>query len=261
MLHWAHMEQTPGDAYEFEHDPLLELQLHPEKLRGIDQELGPRGIGAFVVPAVLTPWQVRYMQEEIFDPFRVAWRDNHDEYVNQRGVTITENHTVFALKLHQGDPSWIRRVPRMRALTYEVEKLANSLSGVFPSLEGWQADEMSLHRYDDPDVGLSFHRDNLRFSGLIAVITLEGASDFAVRHGDSGEEVRFPVGEGDLALTRATGLYPQTDSKGRPVNLCPEHAVLDLKTPHRSSFIVRANTRSHESLPGFTFDNWSPDEV
>lgn len=230
---------------------VLSLSVGAEKLRGIDDALGPKGIGSFVLRNVLDPDQIELTQAEIFDPHKVAWRDNHDSFTNRRGIEVVENHTVYALKLSDGDQEPVARVPHMRALASNVEKLVRGLSGVFPNLHHWKTDEMSLHRYDDPEIGLSFHKDNLRFTGLVGVLTLEGESDVVIK-GESGDEHVLPMFPGDLNLTRATGLYDAP--KG--VNLCPDHAVMNLRTPYRTSFIVRDNDRPHLPVPGFTYDNW-----
>ena len=156
------------------------------------------------------------------------------------------------------DPQDLRglTVPQMRQLAGEIEGLIRGMGFLFPSLYGWTADEMSLHRYDDPDVGLSFHKDNLRFPGLVAVATIEGESDFCIQEVEQLGEVekttiyRQPVRAGDLAFTRGPNLFPsESDIRG-------EHAVLNLRTPFRTSFIVRANSRPDEALVGFNYANW-----
>lgn len=234
---------------------LLALDVNAKKFDGVDVVLGPSGIGSFVIRNVLDPDQIEIMQAEIFDPHCVGWRDNHDRYVNDRGLDIIENHDVFALKLSDGDQNVVASVPHMRALAANIQKLGRGLSGVFPNLRNWTADEMSLHRYDDPDIGLSFHRDNLRFTGLIAVLTLEGESDVVIRDETNTEHV-LPMYPGDLNLTRATLLYDSFDGSGWPEPLCPDHAVVNLRTSHRTSFIVRDNIVPDFVIPGFKFDNW-----
>ncbi len=233
----------------------LSLGVTAEKMQGIEPALGPGGLGTFVVSNLLTSEQLECMQIEIFDPKRVQWRDNHDRFTNRRGVEVVENHTVFALKLKRGNMRPVEQVPHMRALAGEIEGLVQSLNGIFPNLQAWEADEMSLHRYDDPDIGISFHKDNLRFIGLIAVLTLEGESDVLVKQTD-GTVQTISLGAGDLNLTRATSLY-DSFTNGRLDNLCPEHAVVNLRTPFRTSFIVRANSRPDDVIPGFSYDNWA----
>lgn len=248
-----------SSAVEIEHQRLrniLGLNINREKMPGIDKELGPQGIGSFVVRNVLDPVQLELIQAEVFDPHRVTWRDNHHRFVNRRGLEIVENHSVYALKLSRGDQSYIDRVPHLRALAANIQSLVRSLVKIFPSLDTWKIDEMSLHRYDDKDVGLSFHKDNLRFNGVIGVLTLEGESDVAIKDA-YGKSHLLEVAPGDLNLTRATGLY----AAPKGTNLCPDHAVLNLRTPHRTSFIVRDNTRPTESIPGFTYDNWGSEEI
>lgn len=232
----------------------LDLDVTPEKLHGIETALGPNGIGTFPIRSVLDNKQIGIMQREITDSSKVRWHSSHDEYINKRGIKIVQNHDSFALKLLQGDQSQVDNVPAMKALASNIEEFIQALSTHFPNLASWQADEMSLHRYD-ADIGLSYHKDNLRFTGLIAVLTLEGASDFAVKDA-SGNEVFYPVTEGDLMLTRATNLYPAVNENGNNINLCPDHAVLNLRTPYRTSFIVRANSRPNEQIQGFHFNNW-----
>ena len=252
--------QSYQDNEQLRLQELLCLDATGEKLAGIDAALGSDGVGTFVLRQVLDSDQIELMQAEVFDPHGVAWRDNHDRFINLRGLEVVENHTVFALKLHRGDKSKVEKVPHMRALAKNIEDLISGLDSDFPSLKGWRADEMSLHRYDNQEVGLSFHKDNLRFTGLIAVLTLEGESDVVIKDDDGNEHV-FAVGPGDLNLTRATGLYESRDENGKRINLCPEHAVMNLRTPYRTSFIARANNKPAETITGFEYDNWPVQET
>jgi hypothetical protein len=235
----------------------LELSVNDAKLVGLPEALGPRGIGSFMLSGVLSQNQLTTVMNEVMEPGNISWRDNHDSFVNMRNMTVVENHMTSALKLHKGDPSYIERVPHLATLADNIQQLVQSLDDIFPSLTQWTADEMSLHRYDDPEIGLSFHRDNLRFIGLIAVLAIEGESDFVIRD-EGGDEHVFATFPGDLVLTRATGLYPAFDDNGKPINLCPDHAVMNLRTPFRTSFIVRANNRPDEQIPGFSYANWKP---
>lgn len=231
---------------------ILRLDITPGKLHRIDHKLGPNGPGSFLLRSVLDERQIDLLHEEVFDPERVTHRDNHYVGPHKRHGTLVENHSVFALKLLQGDQSMVEKVPRMQALANNVEYFIRSLSVYFPSLEWYVADEMSLHRYDDQKVGLSFHKDNARFYGLVAIVTLEGQRDFQTMD-RSGRIETTTVREGDLHLTRVNGLYEPT---GFTSNICPDHAVVNLKTPYSTSFIVRANTLPNELVPGFTYDNW-----
>ena len=232
----------------------LQLSIDPKKFGEIGEALGPEGIGSIVLRNVLNPAQLTTMRYEIADPARVIWHDNHDQRLTERDITVVQNYDAFALKLLQGDQKMVQQVPKMRALAANIENLVKSLVPEFTSLADWVADDMSLHRYDDLAVGLSFHRDNKRFFGMIAVLSLEGVSDFLIK--DAAEQIHeFELTPGDLTLTRGTGLYPTEDGR----NLSPDHAVVNLKTPHRTSFIVRANDRPNDPIPGLIFDNWKPD--
>src|SRR5207244_1263757 len=185
---------------------------------------------------------------------KVAWRDNHNVFVNQRGITVVENHLVFALKLHRGDPSWVNRVPQMRSMVASIESYTRSLHKIFPALASWTADEMSLHRYDDQNVGLSYHKDNLRFNGVVGILELEGERDLGVIAPD-GRELTIPVWPGRLLFTRATGLYDvPPNSEGKQVNLSPDHGVYNLRTLTSTSFIFRANSTTDEQVPSFEYE-------
>lgn len=235
----------------------LDLQITPEKLHGIEKALGPEGIGTFPIVGALNPEQVQIMQQEIFDPQRVTWHDSHDDYLNERDMRIIQNHNSFALKLLQGDQSMVDNVPAMKALAMNIEEFVRALSAHFPNLASWHVDEMSLHRYDDPKIGLTYHKDNKRFPGIISVFTLEGTREFAVLDKDSNEHV-YLVSEGDLMLTRATKLWDEVDANGKVKNLCPDHRTGNLHTRFSTSFITRANDKPNEQIEGFTYDNWKP---
>jgi hypothetical protein len=112
----------------------------------------------------------------------------------------------------------------------------------------WEADELSLHRYDDPDLGLSLHKDNLRFTGVIAILSLEGKADLAT------DEKVYSAKPGDLLLLRAPGLL------NVPGDHRPEHSVVNLRTPTRTSMMLRANKRPNEQIKGFSYDNWPKDQ-
>ena len=178
------------------------------------------------------------------------WLDAHEEYENKRGLTIVQNHYTFALKLSRGDQSFLDRLPETTALKKRTQEFINGLSTVFPSLASWEADELSFHLYDDQEVGLSRHRDNLRFIGLVAIVAIEGECDLVITH--QGEDIHLPVIPGDLCLLRAPGLIETSEE------IRPEHSVQNLKTETRLSMMLRANNRPDEAIPGFRFNNWNP---
>jgi alkylated DNA repair dioxygenase AlkB len=187
-------------------------------------------------------------QAELQDPERVAWRDAHSTYINKRGLTIVQNHDVYALKLSRGDQSRLDRIPNLAQLYSYMHRYIRHLGRVLPGLAGWTPDELSLHRYDDAEVGLSFHKDNLRFTRLIGILSLEGECTLAVRR--DGAEQAFDAEPGDLMLLRGPGLVDSAE------DLRPEHAVVALRTPTRTSMMLRENSRPDERIPGFEFDNW-----
>ena len=209
------------------------------------------GTGVEIINSFADQTEVSSVLQEANDSEKVQWLDAHEVYKNNRGLTIIQNHFTFALKLSEGDQSFLDQLPETVALKERTQRFINDLSTVFPSLADWEADELSFHLYDDKEVGLSRHRDNLRFIGLIAIIAISGECDLVITH--KGEDIELPVIPGDLCLLRAPSLI---DSR---TEIRPEHSVQNLKTDTRLSMMLRANSRPTEAIKGFKFNNWDPD--
>lgn len=206
------------------------------------------GAGVEIINGFASCPEIDSVLKETRDPERVQWLDAHETYKNKRGLTIVQNHFTFALKLSAGDRSFLARLPQTMALKERTQKFINGLAGAFPSLADWEADELSFHLYDTKEVGLSRHRDNQRFVGVVAIISLDGECDLVVTH--QGQDIELPVIPGDLCLLRAPGLI-DTDEEIRP-----EHSIQNLRTDTRLSMMLRANNRPTEAIPGFKFNNW-----
>lgn len=154
----------------------------------------PNDIGAEVLKGFASAEEIAAVLGEASDPEKIQWIDSHDNYVNQRGLEITQNHFTFALKLSAGDQSILGDLPATVGLYHRTQRFIRSLDSVFPSLVSWTADELSFHLYDDKKVGISRHRDNLRFIGLVAIISVDGEGDLVITH--NGEEITLPVEPG-----------------------------------------------------------------
>lgn len=233
------------------------LDITPDKLEGIETRLGREGIGAFHIPEAITPQAQELLLTEMTDPTAVQWWDVHETYENLRGKLIVQNHDVFALKLSRGDQRQVEAAPHMHQLAQEQESFIRGLGAIFPSLLGWTADEMSYHDYDDTEVGLSFHKDNKRFPGLVAVTTIKGASDFSISSETEGEgqsTYTIPVRPRSLVLMRAVGLVSELPDE----DLRPEHGVYNVQEGGRVAFMLRDNTKPDDSSYGFTYANWGP---
>lgn len=139
---------------------------------------------------------------------------------------------------------------------------------LFPNLAKWDADEISYHQYYK-ELGLSAHKDNKRFWGIIAIVATHGTSDFVVydreplEYGfdeqlqkevvtkwDVKSRLAVPTRPGTLLLMRATSLYEEMRSEDRP-----EHGVENTSLD-RESCMIRANLRPEEYLKGFEYFNW-----
>lgn len=156
----------------------LEVRRSPELAHCVLGEYGP---GVLPIEHFIGGAALEGMQEESENPFRVSWQDAHESYYNQRGLYIVQNHDVYALKLDRGRQGPTKRIPHAVAAMRSVTRFVRSLSSELPSLTDWKPDELSMHRYDNPDLGLSFHRDNKRFIGVIAVLSFEGECELKVR--------------------------------------------------------------------------------
>lgn len=250
------------------HQPVLHVD--PESLGRIEHGLGFEGPGVARLPNALNESFRQALLQEISDPALVPWRDAGGTYANNRGVLIEQNHDVFALKLSDGALGPVYQVPLMLQLAAETEQFVQSLADRYPLLSSWEADEMSYHRYYDAQTGLSFHRDNMRFPGLIVVIAIDGECDFQVIDREpvawgvdpqTGKQLvsewqwhstyTIPTKPGDMVLTRAPGLLPDMQPDHRP-----EHAVMNARVLPRISFMLRANNRPADTGYGFEYYNW-----
>lgn len=212
--------------------------------------LGPDGPGFVHISSVIDTDYLDAIQTEINNPANVAWRDNRTSHHNQRGVVIYQNYDAYSLKLRSGNQEMVTRIPVLGGLVQSVENLVRfDLAQYYPALTEWRADEMVLHRYDAHKTGITHHRDQRRFWGIIAVMTLQGKGIFSVQHGDQSESIVAKAG--DLTLMRAPGLYESTD------DIRPMHGVDSYQDSSRTSVVIRADRRADEKFDGFTYDNWS----
>ena len=230
--------------------------MKPERFRDLEttvfkeyQELiDPEASGLKVINSFAQKRELEAVLEEINNPQKVKWLDTHEIYKNKRGLTIIQNHFTFALKLDRGDQSFLKRLPETVKLKERTQAFIKELVPLFPSLASWQADELSFHLYDNQKVGLSRHRDNLRFRGLIAIVSLSGQCDLVITHRE--ERIVRVIKAGDLCLLRAPGLIKSNQE------IRPEHSVQNLKSKTRLSMMLRSNNRPAEAIEGFKFNNW-----
>lgn len=178
----------------------------------------------------------------------LVWLDAHDDYVNKRGKRIIQNHFTYALDLVYGDMSDTDHLSAAFALMDRTTKLIQSFGGQLPGLAEWTPTELSFHRYDHQDVGLSHHRDQSVFIGVVAIASIEGLCSFSIMK--DGEETCFDARPGDLFLLRAPGCTLDEQGEVRP-----EHAVIDLQTPTRTSMMLRRNKKPEKIIEGFRFNN------
>lgn len=208
----------------------------------------PEGVGAVTLSGFVGPQELAAVQAELWDGL-VAWQDSHAVYTNGRGMEIVQNHNTYALDLTAGNAvEALALTPRIQKLAERVGQHVTGLTDIFPTLQDWGATELSIHEYDDPTVGLSEHKDNMRFAKLIAIVSLAGECDLAVR--DRQDTLHLnPTVPGDLILLRGPGLIESEE------DLRPQHAVVNIRVLNRVSMMLRQNNRPGEPIPGFTFNN------
>lgn len=226
-----------------------EILFDSRKLPELVQALGPEGLGAYAIRGAVDAEWIHAYQKQMRS---VLWRDNHSVYTNNRGLVIDQRHNVIAYKLRIGDQAVVPEY--MRESAEMVARFVRSLGDEFPVLSVWQADEVSMHQYDDPEIGLSRHRDNRRFWGVVAVLTVEGVSDFVIY--DRGNERVIEAEPGVLMLMRATNLTGDPVNQPYQTTMNPEHGVVRVRSLPRVSLIVRDNLQPNEPKRGFTYDNW-----
>lgn len=227
---------------------------YPEDVRRdnaiADKLLGPGGEGALHIAGFLSPESYEWLRDEVV---RVPFGDAHSEYDNRRGLHIIQNHDLYALKKGIGDQQPFDHLTASLTTMYRIRHLVRSLaSSVLPGAAHWAPNELSFHRYDVAELGLSFHRDNVRYLGVVAIYSVEGECDFYTRVDEfDTEPVYHRVVANDLMLLRASRLLsvPQID-------LCPDHMVGRLHTPTRTSMMMRQNSRPSDPVEGFDFNNW-----
>lgn len=227
----------------------FEILFDRTEMPKLAQALGPQGIGAFALRGAVSDEWLKSYQRQMHD---VSWRDNHKVFENSRGLIIDQRHNVVAYKLRTGDQELVPKF--MREAGEMVARFVRTLESDFPTLGEWQADEVSMHQYDDPEIGLSRHRDHPQFWGIVAVLTVEGSSDFVIYDGDF--EHVLVAEPGTLMLMRATNLTGDPADVQYQQSMNPEHGVVRVRSLPRVSFIVRDNLRPTEPIRGFAYDNW-----
>jgi hypothetical protein len=194
------------------------------------------GPGAVLAPKFLNDDEIEAIQGEITDPARIAWEDQHKVFTNARGLEITQNYDSFLtgfISVGELDDT----LPNVAAAARRITRFINAFSVIFPTLLAWQPNQLTLNRYDDQEVGLSFHKDQTKYTGVIAIAAVDGECDIAIRNPDDTVE-SYPTQPGDLVLLRAPGLYSSE------YDIRPEHAVVNLRTPRRTSLMLRQDTKS-----------------
>lgn len=219
------------------------MHFSPEAIQELQDS---QGFGALRVYDFVEDDLLHDSQQELFDESRVPWRDNHTTYDNDAGRRIIQNYDVYSLRLDQGDQSPLEAMPNTVEISKRVETFVKSLGLILPPLVGWEPNEMSLHRYDDYDVGLSPHHDHTCFTELIAIVSLYGACDIEL-----DEFALKMMKEGDLLLLRAPGLI-ESDEEVRPM-----HGVVNLYTQTRVSMSLRVNKDPTKLPKSYTYDNWT----
>ncbi len=116
------------------------------------------------------------------------------------------------------------------------ERVAHALPDVDPALVVFN--EATWQRHTDRIGGITAHRDQAFYVGVIAILTLVGSAPFAILRAREPREVvtEWTTEPGDVVLLRGGGL-------GEPDARCPWHDVGRPVTPERVTLTLRNNSR------------------
>ncbi len=108
-----------------------------------------------------------------------------------------------------------------------------------PLAKPLRLNDVIVQRYPKGSLGITAHRDHLRYQGLVALVTLSGAARFCLCDDRAGRAAReLPCPPGHLLLLRAPGFGGRRD---RPFHL------LDRVTRPRLSLGLRHDARAGQS--------------
>lgn len=100
--------------------------------------------------------------------------------------------------------------------------------------------DMVVQRYHAGSIGITPHRDHIRYTDLVAIVVLQGAGRYCISDDRAGTNPRAMPGDaGHLILMRAPGFAGRDDR--------PFHFVTDVDEP-RISFGLRHDTRIDSKL-------------
>ncbi len=95
--------------------------------------------------------------------------------------------------------------------------------GSYPFETALSFDSMVLQRYEKGSIGITPHRDGLRFINLVCVFVVGGRGRFYVCSDRSGKDAKeIDASEGNVILMRAPGLFGSEDNR-------PFHYVTDIQ--------------------------------
>ena len=99
-----------------------------------------------------------------------------------------------------------------------VTKFVHDFADEYPFLNEWTVNDIKVQKYGENSY-ITSHRDESKFRGVIAVLTVQGEANFEIRRTRFGQRLdSWVVGPGSLVLLRAPELYP-TSKRLRPFHL------------------------------------------
>lgn len=212
------------------------------------EQLGPRGVGAFVVRQYLQPELVSELQEQLDASTR--W-SVPTAYFKDR-PNVVQDYAKIALILSRGNQAVIDdEFPALRKLVTAVDNLAVTLSQPFPLLDRFRINDIDLHNYPTGSKGLGAHKDYPRNTQLIVVNNIQGTSRFGLHNGrDEAAHTYLNMEPGDVLPMRSVGLYETT------ADIRPYHSVVP-DADGRISVVLRQDEHPDRTLPyGLGYDNW-----
>jgi len=217
------------------------------------EQLGPDGPGFYLVERLIPTQLLTEVNQDLELP--LDWFAQYNSFVNDRNVVVDQAFEVFAHKCSRGPQEFIDRLAGISKLGDLVTtELVEPLQMYFPSLTGWQIDEMVAQHYQDNIGELTWHMDLARHPCLIVICNVVGQATLKLRQlGSKSSETKVELAPTDVLMLRATDLF---DSQAE---LRPEHAVSQTSGEFgRTSVTFRANSQPDKQIRGFYYHNWGP---
>ncbi len=224
------------------------LDTHAEKLKGIEESLGPDGPGVWLEPKLIDDELAEQVCTEIhrlgdIEPIRET-NSKVQQVFNRMIIDLTKENDF----------------PRTEELGLRLGGFAvGSLFEKFPIMKRYSIDEAAVQIYPpDTELGLGWHRDHPKDDLIVISASLTGSANirFSTRTPKNAKEVSLDdatdagmhVKPLDVVFFRSTGLYEHEEG----VNINPTHCVSnigDIEPRFTIQYRMNVNASDYDNVP------------